>query len=235
MSSLHAKKTLPTSCGGEQSHDMWRWPGVSCSRSTLERLSNFWVTWQQPPSNDSLVWALGGFQHHPKPPDANKSRLGFEWVGKLTQQWGSIALGGGGGVTTVVFCEGGNRKDQSIVYSWHPEGTHVVHQTCCIIHGRLCAAPCLPKKSRLFLREEWKEAGRDLLSRNGVGRQHRGTVIRDTHSPNRHTPLSCAFLLNFLWLSHNSLLLDILIYSFVCFLALCDTRKKIHKIIDKLD
>lgn len=135
----------------------------------------------------------------------------------------------------MVFCEGGNRKDQSVVYSWHPEGTHVVHQTWCIIHGRLCAAPCLPKQSRLFLREEWKEAGRVLLSRNGVGRQHRGTVIRDTHSPNRHTPLSCAFLLNFLWLSHNSLLLDILIYSLVCFLAPCDTRKKIQKIINKID
>lgn len=158
-----------------------------------------------------------------------------EWANPPSSEEG-IALGGRGkGTNTVVFGDGGNRKDQSLVYSWHPEGTHVVHQTCCIIHGRLCAAPCLPKQSRLFLREEWKEAGRVLLSRNGVGRQHRGTVIRDTHSPNRHTPLSCAFLLNFLWLSHNSLLLEILIYSLVCFLALCDTRKKIQKIIDKLD
>lgn len=37
---------------------------------------------------------------------------------------------------------------------------------------------------------------RALLSRNGVGRQCQGTVIRDTHSPDRHTLLS-VFLLSF--------------------------------------
>lgn len=95
--------------------------------------------------------------------------------------------------------------------------TCVLHQTCYIIHGWLCAAQCrvwLPRQTWLFLREEWKEAGRALLSRNGVG--------RETRFPTRYA--SCAFLLNSLQPSHNSLMLAGRTQLFPCLVSGCGIK-----------